>query len=73
MIAHAGGIDELAIFLFPIIIGTGFWLLTRQRKHPDDEGQNGLPDDGATEGEPTRISSDQGPVTARDRQGAPDS
>lgn len=37
MLAHGGGIDELAIFLFPIVIGFGFWLLTRQRRHDDDE------------------------------------
>lgn len=42
VLAHAGGIDELAIFLFPIVIGFGFWLLTRQRRHADDEA-GGLP------------------------------
>jgi hypothetical protein len=32
LFAHGSGLDELAIFLFPVFIGTGFWLLTRQRR-----------------------------------------
>jgi len=55
VLAHAGGIDELAIFLFPIVIGSGFWLLTRQRRHTDDEA-GGSPFPGAGEAEPSPIS-----------------
>ncbi|MGH9042950.1 MAG: hypothetical protein ACRDZ3_22280 [Acidimicrobiia bacterium] len=35
-LAHAGGLDELAIILFPIIVGLGVWLLTRQSKPKTD-------------------------------------
>lgn len=34
-LAHAGGLDEMAILLFPVIVGFGFWLLTRQPNRPD--------------------------------------
>ena len=91
MLAHGGGIDELAIFLFPIVIGTGFWLLTRQRKHADDEAGSS-PATGAGGVEPSPISahrrdgptrlhtlmdapgaSGDGPATAEDRGGQPES
>lgn len=53
MLAHAGGIDELAIFLFPIVIGSGFWLLTRQRRHADGEaGGSGVSGAGEVERPP---------------------
>ena len=32
ILGHAGGIDELAIILFPVFVGVGVWLLTRQKK-----------------------------------------
>jgi hypothetical protein len=32
---HAGGIDEMAIFLMPVIIGLGVWILTRRQSPPD--------------------------------------
>ncbi len=28
-LAHAGGLDEMAIILFPILVGGGVWLMTR--------------------------------------------
>jgi hypothetical protein len=31
VIAHGGGVDELAIFFFPVAFGVGFWLLTRKK------------------------------------------
>ena len=37
MIAHGGGLDEFAIFFFPVAFGVGFWLLTRQKKPTDEE------------------------------------
>ena len=41
VLAHGSGLDELAIFVFPVIMGLGFWLLTRQRSgaasEPDPE------------------------------------
>lgn len=54
VLAHAGGIDELAIFLFPIVFGLGLWLITRQRKPADDEA-DGSPVTGG-EGVPSPIS-----------------
>jgi hypothetical protein len=35
VIAHGGGLDEFAIFFFPVAFGVGFWLLTR--KKPTEE------------------------------------
>jgi hypothetical protein len=31
VLAHGSGLDELAIFVFPVVMGLGFWLLTRQK------------------------------------------
>jgi hypothetical protein len=35
ILGHAGGIDEMAIILMPVIAGLGVWLLTRQPSPPD--------------------------------------
>jgi hypothetical protein len=35
VLAHAGGLDEMGILLFPIVVGFGFWILTRQPNRPD--------------------------------------
>ncbi len=35
ILGHAGGIDEMAIILMPVIAGLGVWLLTRQPNRPD--------------------------------------
>ena len=37
VLAHGSGLDELAIFLFPVFIGFGFWLMTRQRGPAADD------------------------------------
>ncbi len=29
ILAHAGGWDEMAIIIFPIVVGGGVWLMTR--------------------------------------------
>ena len=29
ILAHAGGLDEMAIILFPLLVGGGVWLMTR--------------------------------------------
>jgi hypothetical protein len=34
LLAHAGGLDEMAIVLFPFVVGFGVWILTRQRPTP---------------------------------------
>ncbi len=72
VLAHAGGIDELAIFLFPIVIGGGFWLLTRQRRHADDEA-DGSPAAGAGGVEPSPISAPhrEGPTRLHTLMDAP--
>ena len=38
MLAHGSGLDEMAVLLFPLVVGGGFWLLTRPSKprHKDD-------------------------------------
>ena len=35
MLAHAGGLDEMAIILFPLLVGGGVWVLTRDRNSKD--------------------------------------
>lgn len=42
ILAHGSGADELAIFIFPVVVGLGFWLITRQRP-ADDEGADDSP------------------------------
>ena len=39
ILAHAGGLDEMAMLLFPIIVGGGVWLMTRQKKATADGGE----------------------------------
>ncbi len=35
MLAHAGGLDEIAMLLFPVFVGFGVWILTRQPNKGD--------------------------------------
>ncbi len=35
ILAHAGGLDELAIILFPVFVGLAVWLLTREKNTPE--------------------------------------
>ena len=38
MLAHGSGLDEMAVLLFPLVVGGGFWLLTRPSKpRPKDD------------------------------------
>ena len=39
ILAHAGGIDEMAIILFPLVVGGGVWLLTA-KGGPEGQGQD---------------------------------
>lgn len=32
ILAHGGGLDEMAVLLFPLVVGGGTWLLTRTSK-----------------------------------------
>lgn len=36
ILAHAGGLDELAIFLFPVFVGIGVWILTKRPSPPKE-------------------------------------
>jgi len=33
-------LDELAIFLFPVVLGIGFWLITRHQPDDDQDDDN---------------------------------
>jgi hypothetical protein len=37
MIAHAGGIDEMAMILMPVVMGVGLWLIMRTGKDESEE------------------------------------
>jgi len=37
ILAHAGGLDEMAIILFPIVVGFGVWVLTRRPSLPKED------------------------------------
>ncbi len=41
ILAHAGGLDEAAMLLFPIIVGGGVWMMTRQPKKPKTDPDAG--------------------------------
>lgn len=41
-LAHGGGLDELAIILFPAFVGLGVWLLTRQGDPPKKDPTKGV-------------------------------
>jgi hypothetical protein len=60
VLAHQGGWDEMAIFLFPIFFGLGFWLITRRRRdtRDEEEAQGGSPDKLAADREPTPLPKD---------------
>lgn len=42
ILAHGSGGDELLILVFPVVVGLGFWLITRQ-KPAEDEGADDSP------------------------------
>jgi hypothetical protein len=39
VVAHQGGWDELAIFLFPVVFGLGLWWIVK-RPGPADEDED---------------------------------
>jgi hypothetical protein len=39
LLAHQGGWDEMAIFIFPLVFGAGLWWIVR-RPGPDDDGDD---------------------------------
>ena len=45
ILAHGGGVDELAIFIFPVVVGVGFWLIARRRP-AENEGTDDSPKPG---------------------------
>jgi hypothetical protein len=40
VLGHGSGLDELAIFLFPVVLGIGFWLITRHKPDDDQDDEN---------------------------------
>jgi hypothetical protein len=36
ILGHGSGLDELTIFVFPAVVGIGFWLITRHKPDEDD-------------------------------------
>jgi len=43
ILAHAGGLDEMAIIIFPIFVGGAVWVLTRGGPRPIDKKPKVLP------------------------------
>ena len=43
ILGHGSGVDDLIIFLFPVVLGIGFWLITRHK--PDEDQDDELDDD----------------------------
>jgi hypothetical protein len=41
ILAHAGGLDEMAIILFPVFVGVGVWVLTRGAGPKDKTPRSG--------------------------------
>jgi hypothetical protein len=39
ILAHAGGLDEMAIILFPLLVGGGVWLMTRNAGPKGKKGE----------------------------------
>ena len=37
LLAHQGGWDEMAIFLFPVVFGVGLWWIVKRPAPEDDE------------------------------------
>jgi hypothetical protein len=48
VLAHQGGWDEMAIFLFPVIFGVGLWWIVR-RPGPEDGEDDAEPRAGGAE------------------------
>ena len=46
ILGHAGGLDEMAMLLFPVVVGLGAWLFTRQANRPPTKRQTHFPDAG---------------------------
>jgi hypothetical protein len=47
ILAHAGGVDEMAILLFPLFVGAGVWIFTRQGNPPPRKPRRGPTDPGS--------------------------
>jgi len=43
ILAHAGGLDEMAIIIFPVFVGGAVWVLTRGGPRPIDKKPKVLP------------------------------
>lgn len=36
ILAHGSGLDELAIFIFPVVLGLGLWVITKRNPDQDE-------------------------------------
>ena len=41
ILGHGSGLDELTIFVFPAVVGIGFWLITRHKPDQDQDDEHG--------------------------------
>jgi hypothetical protein len=41
ILAHGSGIDELMIFIFPVVVSIGFWLIIRRPSGEDEDDSPG--------------------------------
>jgi hypothetical protein len=49
VIAHQGGWDEMAIFLFPVVFGVGLWWIVKRPapvEEDEDDSENSRPAEG---------------------------
>ena len=43
ILGHGSGVDDVVIFLFPAVVGIGFWLITRHKPDEDQDDQDDHP------------------------------
>jgi hypothetical protein len=48
ILAHGSGIDDLVLFVMPVVVGVGVWLLTRRKAGAEDDAEAAT-SEGATE------------------------
>jgi len=46
ILGHGSGVDDLVIFVFPVVLGIGFWLITRHKPDEDQDDQDDEPTEG---------------------------
>jgi hypothetical protein len=46
ILGHGSGLDDLVIFVFPVVMGIGFWLITRHKPDEDQDDEDDSPEQG---------------------------